>query len=400
MFVDDDPNVGQAMRRMLRPMRKEWDMAFANSGQEALDTMERDGAFDIIVSDMQMPGMHGSELLANVMKLYPQTVRFALSGEAGGDSMIRTAAIVHQFMTKPCDPGSLIEAINGAFALREQLHNKRLQQLLFDMGGVPSVPKLYQEVLQEMQSPDPSLSAIGKLIEKDAGMSAKVLQIVNSASLGISQRITNVVQAATLLGISNIRNLVLMAEAFYPAQEQNLPANFSLDALWNQSLRVASAARRIAEVEADDKKIADDAFTAGLLHDIGQIILATRKTEEFGEVLERAYNTGKPLTDIERDEFGATHGEIGGYLLELWGLPDAIVEAITFHDVPSGTRGEEFTALSALHVACYFCKGMNEKNDGTSTSFDFDSLYVERIGFSDRTEIWYELCQQDDELTI
>lgn len=395
IFVDDDENVGQALRRMLRPMRNEWDMEFAASGGEALGKMDED-AFDIVISDMHMPGMHGADFLGEVMDRFPETIRFALSGSPGSDTVIRTASIVHQFLVKPFDPHLLMQLITRAFALRDQLEKSGIKALLLNMGGVPSVPALYRQIVQEMQGEKPSVEKVAAIIEKDAGMSAKVLQIVNSGTYGLKQHVSNVVQAAKLLGLSNIRNLVLAAEAFQPTENDTLPPNFQIEALWEHSLRVAAFAKKINYMETENMRLSDEAFTAGLLHDIGQIVLATKKSEEFGEALRRAQEEGELLIDAEKSIFGATHAEVGGYLLELWGLPDPITEAITFHFIPSGCSEDEFSIATALHVANYFAEDRDE--EGIALTSSLDNVHLERIALGHRVEDWYDACHADEPL--
>ncbi len=395
IFVDDDENVGQALRRMLRPMRNEWDMEFAASGGEALEKMSAE-PFDIVISDMHMPGMHGADFLGEVMDRYPETIRFALSGSPGSDTVIRTASIVHQFLVKPFDPHLLMQLITRAFALRDQLEKSGIKALLLNMGGVPSVPTLYRQIVQEMQGEKPSVEKVAAIIEKDAGMSAKVLQIVNSGTYGLKQHVSNVVQAAKLLGLSNIRNLVLAAEAFQPAENDTLPPNFRIEALWEHSLRVAAFAKKVMYMETENMRLSDEAFTAGLLHDIGQIVLATKKSDEFGEALRRAQEEGELLIDAEKSIFGATHAEVGGYLLELWGLPDPITEAITFHNIPSGCSEDEFCIATALHVANYFAEERDD--EGIALTSSLDNVHIERIGLNHRVEEWYDGCHSEEPL--
>lgn len=395
IFVDDDVNIGQAMKRMLRPMRNEWEMVFCSSGEEALTVLEEQGAFDIIISDMHMPGMHGHELLVAVMEKYPQTIRFALSGSPGADSMIKTSAIVHQFLLKPCDPHHLLGLIIRAFELRDQLSDKRVQDILMDVSGVPSVPVVYKKVMEEMQKDPVSVQAIADLIETDAGLSSKILQIVNTSELGLSQRVTNVGQAVKALGLENIRNLVLMAEVFQPEDENAMPDNFDLDLLWHHCLQVAKYARIIAESETSDRKIPEDSFTAGLLHDIGQIILAMRKPEEFGRAIQESIDEGVPLVEKERAIIGATHAEIGGLLLELWGLPDPIVEAITFHTDPSLCTQNEFSALTTVHVANYFCEDKDESV--VVDAQGIDTVHLDELELTSHMEDWYDICHEDDD---
>jgi HD-like signal output (HDOD) protein len=342
---------------------------------------------------MQMPGMHGADLLTGIMQRYPDTIRFALSGSPGGDTIIRTSSIVHQFLVKPVEPTLLMQLITRAFALRDQLEKSGIKQLLLEMGGVPSVPILYRQILQEMQRPRPSVDRVAAIIEKDAGMSAKVLQVVNSGTYGLKQHVSNVTVAAKLLGLNNLRSLVLAAETFQPAEQDAFPANFAIETLWEHSLRVASYTKKLVQMEMENQKVADDAFTAGLLHDIGQIVLATKKTAEFGEALREAQKTSTLLIDVEKRVFGATHAEIGGYLLELWGLPDPITEAITFHNIPQGCSEDEFSIATALHVANYFAEDRDE--EGINVTSSLDTIHLERIGMTHRIEEWYDRCHEE-----
>ena len=395
IFVDDDPNIGQAMKRMLRPMRAEWEMTFCTNGEDALADMAETGAYDIVVSDMHMPGMHGHELLTRVMDEYPSTIRFTLSGSPGAESMIKTSAIVHQFLTKPCDPQHLLGLISRAFELRDQLNDKRIRSILMGVQGVPSVPILYKQIMKKMQEKNVTIEAIAELIETDVGLSSKILQIVNSSDLGLALRVTDIKQAVAVLGLENIRNLVLMAEVFQPANTNTMPDNFDIDTLWTHSIKVAKYARTIAESEHKDPKVAEDSFTAGLLHDIGQIILATRCTEDFGRAIAKSQQEGIPLIEAEIEIIGATHAEIGGLLLELWGLPDPIVEAITFHTSPSLSSQNEFSALTAVHVANYFSE--DQENEIVSDAEGIDTVHLEFLQLVSQMEEWYDICHEDDD---
>src|SRR5579863_1343288 len=116
LFVDDEPKLLQGLQRQLRPMREEWDMHFVESGNSALEFMSG-RPVDIIVSDMMMPGMDGSQLLAEVAKKHPQTVRIVLSGQAEREAVLRLVGPAHQFLSKPCEADELRKAVSRAFAL-------------------------------------------------------------------------------------------------------------------------------------------------------------------------------------------------------------------------------------------------------------------------------------------
>jgi HD-like signal output (HDOD) protein len=124
-------------------------------------------------------------------------------------------------------------------------------------------------------------------------------------------------------------------------------------------------------------------------------VLATKKTKEFGEALRIAQTKGELLIDVEKAMFGATHAEVGGYLLELWGLPDPITEAITFHLIPQGCSEDEFCIATSLHVANYFAEDRDEGSVNVTSSLD--TIHLERIGMSHRVEEWYDRCHDEAE---
>jgi putative nucleotidyltransferase with HDIG domain len=226
-------------------------------------------------------------------------------------------------------------------------------------------------------------------------MSAKLLQIVNSAFLQPGMHISNVKQAVNLLGIDNVKNLVLMVEVVSPLKSAFDTEDFQFDHLWEHSMTVAKYAMAISQSESDDEKVAYDAFTAGLLHDVGKLILATKMPEKFHAAFELARENHISLFQAEKQIFGATHAQVGGYLLELWGLPDPIVEAITWHDYPSlcpedayatSSSRTGFSSLTAVHVANYFCE------DDEFAEAEVDHVHLSMLGLIDRMEDWLNLC--------
>ncbi|GMV90253.1 MAG: hypothetical protein AMXMBFR82_00310 [Candidatus Hydrogenedentota bacterium] len=399
IFVDDEPNLLRGLRRMLLSIRRDWDMTFVDSGAEALSLMDANGPYDVAVTDLTMPEMDGIEFLTEVTKRYPQTVRFILSGQTDTSSLLRASTVTHQFLTKPCDPQVLHNLLARAFSLTDSLQGSPIKRTLLEMGALPSMPVIHQEIVNEMQSPSPSIARIGGIIEKDAGLSMKLLQIVNAEYVGTGKQISSVAEAVQLMGLENIKSLVLMVEVFSPMQEQDVAGGVSLDFLWHRSLAVGDYAMRIAEYETHNTPVAQESFTAGLLHKVGMLILATKMSKEFVEVVEQVRSGGISLSEAERDRFGATHGEIGGFLFDLWGLPDAIVKAVTYYDYPSalpeqlygGGDGKQFTSLTAVHVANYFCSDREGMGDFLGGAH-LDSDYLNRLGLAEHLARWFDLC--------
>jgi len=217
LFVDDDSNVIQGLRRMLRPMREKWDMYFATNGQEALEIMARE-KIDAIVSDMRMPGMDGPELLHRVMREYPDAVRFALSGYSDQELVNRSIAPTHQYITKPCDEQMLVQSLEQAIAARELVPNKTVLDRLTRIEHLPVLPNIYNRISAELAKGDPSPKDIGDIVSLDVGLSANILKLVNSAYFGLARHISTPQQATIVLGVNVIRSLVLSLHVFQSFQ--------------------------------------------------------------------------------------------------------------------------------------------------------------------------------------
>ncbi len=391
LFVDDEPRILAGLRRTLRPMRREWDMSFVESAQEALDFLSAQPC-DVIVSDMRMPGMGGMDLLRRVRKLHPHIVRIALSGQADEEAILRSADAVHQFLAKPCAAEMVKSTVTRACTLRELVEGEKLRRLITKMESLPSLPALYHELIDEIQSPDASLKRVGQIVAQDMGMSAKILQLVNSAFFGIQQHVTSPTQAVNLLGLDIIKALVLSVHVFSQF-EQDAVGGQSLGALWRHSVVVGAFARQIARAEGSDRKSVDAAFVAGMLHDVGKLVLAVNLPTTYQAVGALVELEGTSLFEAERKQLGANHAQVGAYLLGLWGLPHPVVEATAFHHEPNSQAADHFTGTTAVHVA----NGLDHErhaSDEVGVPPAFDLSHLARLGLTERLLVWRPLCME------
>jgi len=386
LFVDDEPNVLEAIERMLFPLRNEWRIVFACSGAEALQRMEQE-PFDVIVSDMRMPGMDGATLLTEVMKKYPQTVRIVLTGQSDKETVFRSVGPAHQFLAKPCNPSVLKSCVDRALALRDLLNNNALRQIISRIETLPALPDAYVRLTRELQSSETSVATVGKIIESDMAMTAKVLQLVNSAFFGLRQHVSSAIQAVTFLGLDTIKALVLMAGVFSQAKKTKLTAAFSLDTLWHHSMMVGVYAQDICKDAGVGEDVSKEAFTAGLLHDAGMLILIENYTAAYRKVLEIACTGQLSLAQVEQANFGCTHAEIGAYLLGIWGLPDSIVEAVAFHHNPSQCVSRSFAPLTAVHLADALAHE-TAQTEGNAAGGQLSLEYLETLGLQERVDGW------------
>ena len=381
LFVDDEPKVLEGLQRMLYPLRREWQMEFVKSGNEALKRLG-ETEFDVLVTDVRMPEMSGIELLAEVVERHPQVIRMVLSGTVDQDLTLRSAALAHQYLVKPCDAQALREKVERAFSLRVMLDDPGLKQVISRLHSIPSVPAIYSRLVHALNAPDVSAREIGDIVEQDVGLTAKVLQLANSAFLGISRRITKPSDAVIYLGVDTVRALSLTASVFTGFDSRKLPG-FAFEQLQDHSLKVAIMAREMAKSLGWTRSTIDDAFVGGLLHDAGKFVLAHNCPEQYGEALAAAERDAKPIRETEFAVFGTTHAEVGGYLLWLWGLSDGITEtAALHHRLPTDPRHQPGPVV-AVHIADAL---VNHR-----ISEDLDQDYLTRTDLIRHLPDWQEL---------
>ena len=388
LFVDDQPQVLDSLRDALRPQRHVWTMAFAPGGPEALVELGRE-AYDVVVSDMRMAPMDGAELLGQVEESHPDAVRIVLSGSAEREVVVRAAAVAHRFLAKPCDTDELIRVIDRSCALRALTSQGELQRVTTTATRLPAAPRLHNELTALLRDGEASPADAATIIEQDVAMSAKVLQLVNSAFFGLRRRVTDVREAAVMLGLSTLRALVLSAHAFDRLAPAEPIAGFDLDALQRHCSQVARVARELLPNGAER----EDAFAAALLHDVGLLVMATQERDRLVELLARAEREQRPLVDVELEERGVTHAEIGAHMLALWGLPDAIVEAVACHHRPLALPQPKLDAVAAVAVANALVHEC-QPGDRSVPRAPLDLDHIEALGLADRLDDWRAIAAQ------
>jgi putative nucleotidyltransferase with HDIG domain len=390
LFVDDEANILAGLRRMLRSMRREWDMRFALGGPEALAMMAQEPV-DVVVTDMRMPGMDGAQLLHLVMQRHPQTVRIVLSGQADRDAILQAVGPIHQYLSKPCDADTLKQVIHRACALDERLPDPEMKRRISQMETLPSMPTLYRQVVGALQSPEASAAELGRIISLDMGMSAKVLQLVSSAFFGLRPHIPHPSQAVILLGLDTVK-LLGLSERVFTQFEQTHPTGLSLTDYWAHSVSVAQFAQVIARAMGAPQKYVDYAYTAGLLHDVGKLVLAIHYPEKYAHAMHLATAQHLNITEAERTVFGpATHAEVGSFLLDLWGLPEPVTRVLQFHHQPGHYPGPDFEGLAAVHAANVIDQQLYPHRV-IGAPARMDEAYLASVGPAENQSTWPALC--------
>jgi HD-like signal output (HDOD) protein/ActR/RegA family two-component response regulator len=389
IFVDDEPRVLEGLKRMLRPKRNEWQMTFVGSAQEALNTLKKEPC-EVVVTDMRMPGMNGAELLEVVQREYPDTIRLILSGQAETESVMKALGVSHQFLSKPCDAEILQGTISRAFALRDLAGSASVKSLVARINKLPSLPAAYNELVTCLRNPDADMDDVARIISHDPSMSARLLKVVNSAYFGLAKPVADVARAGNLLGLDRIMALVLGQGIFSDTPIPKI-SGFSMDNLWSHSISTASAAHRIAIDEQLDREQVAAAFLAGMLHDIGKLVLAMGMPEAYARVLAQTGKRPGDCAAVEVLELQASHTDVGAYLVGLWGLPVTIAEAIAYHEDPSQAPSQKFGLPGIVHAADRIVQ-RPDITDPASPELGLNVAYFETHGRLDKWNHWREAC--------
>jgi putative nucleotidyltransferase with HDIG domain len=394
LFVDDEPKILEGLQRMLRPQRNEWEMAFAPGGEAALAMLEAE-TFDVVVSDMRMPGFDGAALLEVVREKYPGMLRVILSGYTELEASFRAVPVAHQFLLKPCDPDALRIAIERATSLLQALNSKMLTGLVGSLQDLPSVPRAFAELRDALADPETSIERVVKIVEQDVAISAKVLQLVNSAFFGVTREVSDIRTAVSYLGISILQNLVLSLEAFRCFQPNKPIPGFSLE----QFHEHAQLTAKIAGAAPGKSKAGGVAVGAALLHDIGKLVIAERAPEHLARAIAGAQQEKRPLYVVEEELIGVSHAEVGAYLLSLWGLPYPLVEAVAHHHHPGRVPHDKLGVIPFVYLANLLAH-RQEKEAGESAELvtqEIDMEVVAQAGLTEQLEAWQSKLEELEE---
>jgi putative nucleotidyltransferase with HDIG domain len=382
LFVDDEPNILEGLQDLLRRYRRKWDMVFVGSGEEALEEIDK-GHFDVVVSDMRMPGIDGAGLLRRVQETKPHIVRIVLSGFAELEAALRVVPVAHQFLIKPTSAEVLENVIERACSLQTLIQDDKIRGIVGKLQKLPSLPRVYAQLMNLLSHEQSSASEVAKVIEQDAAMCAKVLQMVNGSFFGQPRQITSIQSAVSYLGFNMIKNLALSVGIFMLGG-QSKAGGFSLERLQAHSMLVSALAMRILKT---DKRQAEDAFMAGMLHDLGKIILGLELPHEYALVAEKSQESNQPQHEVELKTFGVTHAEVGAYILGIWGLPYPVVEAVANHHAPDRVPQKGLDILAAVHVANTLAHEIaSEAGDASEIFRPVDSEYLVSLGIADKIE--------------
>ena len=390
LLVDDDAAIVTRYRDGLAALQDQWEIKGATSGAEALE-LAGQHAFDAIVADIHMPKMNGVTLLNEIIRKSPKILRFIRIAPEDRDLLKNCIGTAPQHLTTDVDAEELEAALQRGFQLDAWMNDEAIKRLIPQLTKLPSMPTLYTRVTAELQSPNGSIENVARLIAQDPMMTAKMLQVVNSAFFALQRQITDPNDAVMFLGAERTKSLIMLAKIF--SQFDNAKCvGFAPEQLWGHSMQVGELARRITRAQGCEAKTCEMAFTAGLLHDVGKLLLAANLPGSFSQVLTVSSQKKISASDAERESYGTTHAEIGACLLGVWGLPLNILEAIAWHHAPTWATQNRFSLLTAVHAAnALLWETHTPQADAAAAPPQLDTTYLASLGLASELDAWREL---------
>ncbi|MBN2069933.1 MAG: HDOD domain-containing protein [Candidatus Krumholzibacteriota bacterium] len=332
LFVDDEPNVLLGLKRMMRVHRAEFDIAFAESGIEAIEKLTQD-RFDAVISDLRMPGMNGNELLEKISVNDPRIIRMILSGQSDHGSVTGSIGKTHQYFSKPCNPAKLVELIGKIGKILGTLNDSGFCQYAAMTAPMRCLPRTLSILESELEKNDPDIDIVNGAISSDILASSVFLQLVNTEYFGTYSHIKDIDEAVSIIGIDVIKKIIIDTGLFVPFSGESLDL-IDFEEIQAHSNRSRDIAQRTPNSIFSDSKQKDNCVLAAFIHDIGKLLMIDYDPVKYRSLISGMNGDMSARADTERNIFGFTHQEAGDYFLKLRGFGDEITEAVASHHDP------------------------------------------------------------------
>jgi putative nucleotidyltransferase with HDIG domain len=390
LLVDPGSQVFDRLKDAMAGAGPQWQVERAADGEDALRRLAAEPA-EVVIADEQLGEMDGVTLLTRVRERHPTAIRMILSEAASSQRPSVAAMVAHRMVAKPGNVAELETAIRRSCDLRTLTGEAEAYRQTMAAAALPSRPGVYMELNQVLSDPNWQPTHVSAVVERDVALSAKVLQLANSALFGLTQEVTSVQGAVMYLGAEAIRSLALTAEAFGRLAPRH-GDGFSIDEFQDHAMLVA----RITAAVLPAGGVQLEAVTAALLHDIGKLVLVADRSSHWAQLSREAVERQLPLDQVEAEREGVTHADLGAHLLSLWGLPDGIAEAVAHHHRPVAVEGLELDAVAAVHIANALAHELHPPQEGAAPHQPLDEELLDRLDIRPQLDLWRRLARQLD----
>ncbi|MDO6563564.1 response regulator [Amphritea sp. 1_MG-2023] len=365
----------------------------ATQPEQALDMLDENGYQVIVMQLSQSEFEFRYDWLRRVAAKHPGVIRIMLNDGLQSYQAAKASELCHRSLSFDSAVSELFNVVGESLHFIRAANKPAILEYVGAIQRLPSLPGVYVELNDALASDRAGAADIAAIIEKDPAMSAKILQLVNSAFFALNSKIFKIKDAVVTLGVRQIRDLFLLSRLFEHFPQDKNWSSFSFENIFFRSMVVGRFARAICREQRVSPDVADKAFLAALLQDIGMLVIATREVERYSKVLQEAATLNQPLYAVEKLRLGVTHMEVGACMLGLWNLPPEVVEAVLYHSNPNATVSEKFTPLTAVHLADAILPDVVNIND-CQISSRVNQKYVIRLGLQDKLSLWQQMSEE------
>lgn len=389
LLIDDEIECLDQIKASLTSKGDQWTIEVSTNPRQALDSIQENPP-RIVICDYRMPELNGAELLRKVEQAHPFLNRFIIADREELEILETGIGSAFHYLPKPCPPNRLVSEIQRSLVIESWLGKTQIRNIIGTLGELPGLPSLYQKIVNGLNESDISIEKVGKAISTDIVISAKILKIVNSSYFGFDETISDITHAVSVLGIETVKNLVLAIQVF--SETGSREQKTQTDQLWHHSMSVANGAKKLMMHESGIPRLAEGAYTSGLFHDIGKLIMQRATPDAYRSAQEYAQFKDVSSWEAESEILGCNHAEVGAYLLARWGLPTEVVESAALHHQPAASAGTSFSSLGAVYVSNRLLSNSENIHDPNSS---IDCSFISEMGKADRWPIWQQVLVGD-----
>jgi putative nucleotidyltransferase with HDIG domain len=300
----------------------DWSIRHVHEIDAALEQLGRRPAA-LVLAELEEADGDYERLFTSIADSCPGTIRFALVKPL--DTVPPKIPLAHQCLAVREDISYLQPILAAGIAVAQRAsEHAGLVKLISRLHDVPSPPALYFDIREQLEAPDGNLAQMADITARDPSLVARVLKIANSGFYALPRTVSDITEAIGLIGTDSLLGLVLAAHLYSGLP----PPGLNLELLWQHTTKVSSLARQIAQLEGGNRMDQSTSAVAGLLHDIGLMMLLENEPARYQPLWQRSGGDEAALARMEREAFGVTHGELGALVLSLWTLPEAVVQAV------------------------------------------------------------------------
>lgn len=352
-----------------------------------VDSLLSKNEFDVVVAVVNDDVELIINLFSELKKTNPKILRFVLTNQVSERKVINALDAISAYFNQEIKALELYSSLERNLMIEDIVNAEKFLSSHGISDSLPSMPSLYADLIELLNTEEASIKEISALMKRDPAMTTKLIQLVNSSFFGLRRAIVSAEDAAVMIGIEPIKALVLSEQSFKLFKNRKIPSTY-VQRLWNHSTMVAAFSRCIARYEGADKYDADTAFTAGMIHDIGKLIMLEYLPDDCleyaGALTEDTYES----LDVERMVFGTTHPNVAGLLLSKWGFTNNLLEPVIFHHKPLWLH-KEFSPLQAVFAAdCFYHEFFGHGDESSRLG----TVYNDCHSIQNKAHKWKDAC--------